>query len=88
MSRSIALFSNSEYQISLQPPNMKFVSVVIGLFAALAIAAPAVESADALEARAEAAVNELVARQIWQCNCVNHKNICCGPLGACYTGKC
>ncbi|GJC77417.1 hypothetical protein ColLi_00255 [Colletotrichum liriopes] len=67
---------------------MKFISVVIGLFATLAVAAPAVESAEALEARAEAAVNELVARQIWQCNCVNGKNICCGPYGACYTGKC
>ncbi|EXF85179.1 hypothetical protein CFIO01_03250 [Colletotrichum fioriniae PJ7] len=66
---------------------MKFSVTIISLFAALAMAAPAFESAEALEARAEAVVNELIRRQIWSCTCSNHKNVCCGAT-SCYTGKC
>ncbi|KAK7440892.1 hypothetical protein Landi51_10416 [Colletotrichum acutatum] len=66
---------------------MKFSTTTIGLFAAFAIAAPVIETAEALEARAEALVNELVSRQIWSCTCSNHKNVCCGAT-SCYTGKC
>lgn len=67
---------------------MKFTAVILTVFTAVAIAAPALESAEVLEARAAAAVDELVARQIWTCNCRNGKNVCCGYGGACYTGKC
>ncbi|KAF6838675.1 hypothetical protein CMUS01_04526 [Colletotrichum musicola] len=67
---------------------MKFTAVILSVFAAVAIAAPSVESAEALEARAAAAVDELVARQIWTCTCTNGRNVCCGYNGACYTGKC
>ncbi|KAL0939813.1 uncharacterized protein CTRU02_206423 [Colletotrichum truncatum] len=67
---------------------MKFTTVIVGLFATIAVAAPAMESAEVLEARVVAAAEELVARQIWTCTCTNHKNVCCGAMGACYTGKC
>ncbi|UQC81209.1 uncharacterized protein CLUP02_06695 [Colletotrichum lupini] len=51
---------------SIQNLTMKLSATVVGLLAALAMAAPAFETAEALEAQTEAVVNELVSRQIWQ----------------------
>ena len=66
---------------------MKVSAILVTFAAALVMAAPAVsdEAAEvqALEARAlaqdAAAVDELVARQIWTCNrCSGGKKLCCG----------
>ena len=73
---------------------MKFSTIALGAFAALALAAPAdVQSQEvqAIEARALAqdveAVNELVARQIWQCfSCVGGWRLCCGNV--CSRNRC
>lgn len=64
---------------------MKFSAIILGAFAALAVAAPAdVSDVNALEARAMGgieAVNELVERQIWTCNpCNNGWRLCCGNV--------
>ena len=74
---------------------MKFSAIILGAFAALAIAAPAapadVSDVAALEARAVGdveATNELVARQIWSCTCTNGRRVCCGAGGACSFSKC
>ncbi|KAH7376260.1 hypothetical protein B0T11DRAFT_293790 [Plectosphaerella cucumerina] len=71
---------------------MKFSAIVLGAFAALALAVPTeIEELEGLEARAEsgdaAAFNELVDRQVYTCSkCVDGYFTCCG-LG-CSRYKC
>lgn len=71
---------------------MKFSAIILGAFAALALAVPTgIEEIKGLEARAEsgdaAAFNELVDRQVYTCSkCVDGYFTCCG-LG-CSRYKC
>lgn len=71
---------------------MKVTTSVLGAFAALALAVPTeLEQIKSLESRAQAgddaALNELVDRQIHQCySCIDGWRYCCGLI--CSRNKC